>query len=269
MTQTAPAVELRHVRLSLGGRVVLDDVSFALPAAGFVGLLGPNGAGKTSLLRAMLGLIKPVSGQLEVLGRPAARGNVAVGYMPQSRAAAGNLRLSGRDFVAGVVNGEKLGLPFAGAAARREVDWALSMVDAQPLARRPLAELSGGERQRLLLAQALIGRPKLLLLDEPLMSLDPHHQAGVVALVKQVQTEMNILVVFSAHEINPLLHALDRVLYLGGGHAAMGTVDEVITGPVLSRLYGAEIEVLRLHGRIFVLAGDQDMERDSHRHAHG
>src|SRR6202000_2684545 len=115
----------------------------------------------------------------------------------------------------------------------------------------PLVETSGGERQRLLLAQALLGSPKLLLLDEPLISLDPHRQHAVIDLVRQVQQELGIAVLFSAHELNPLLGTLDRVLYLGNGQAALGAVDEVITGPVLSRLYGFPIEVVRLNGPIF------------------
>jgi zinc/manganese transport system ATP-binding protein len=131
-----------------------------------------------------------------------------------------------------------------------------------------LVETSGGERQRLLLAQALLGRPRLLLLDEPLISLDPHHQQAVVELTRGLQQELGIAVLFSAHEINPLLGALDRVLYLGNGQAALGTVEEVITGPVLSRLYGSDIEVVRVHGRIFVMSGGQDVEHDAHQHEH-
>ncbi len=135
---------------------------------------------------------------------------------------------------------------------------------ARGLAARPLSQLSGGERQRLLLAQALIGRPRLLLLDEPLMSLDPHHQNTVVALVRAVQTELRIAVLFSAHELNPLIGHLDRVLYLGGGHAAIGPVEEVVTGPVLSRLYGSAIDVVHVRGRIFVMSGAHDVERGAH-----
>jgi zinc/manganese transport system ATP-binding protein len=131
-----------------------------------------------------------------------------------------------------------------------------------------LAELSGGERQRLLLAQALLGQPRLVLLDEPLISLDPHHQRGVVELVRRMQTELGITVLFSAHELNPLLGAMDRVLYLGGGQAALGTVDEVITAPVLSRLYGSPIDVVHLNGRIFVMSGDYEIDRDDHGHGH-
>ena len=263
------AIEFRDVTLRLGGRTVLSGVSLAIAAGEFVGVLGPNGAGKTTLMRAVLGLLPASRGSILVLGQPAARGNAAVGYMPQVRSANGTMRLRGWDFVAGVVGGHRLGLPLLGKAARTEVDRVLDLVHARDLARRPLSEISGGERQRLLLAQALIGHPRLLLLDEPLMNLDPHHQRDVVDLVKSLQTELGITVLFSAHELNPLLGALDRVLYLGGGQAALGTVDDVITGPVLSRLYGSKIDVVHLRGRIFVMSGSHDMERDAHRHDHG
>lgn len=258
------AIEFRDVRLELGGRAVLTDVSLEIGAREFVGVLGPNGAGKTTLMRAILGLAKPGHGSIQVLGKAAARGNPAIGYMPQARAVVASMRLSGWDFVAGVIDGHRLGLPITGKAGRAEVDRALDLVGARELGRRPLAETSGGERQRLLLAQALIGRPRLLLLDEPLVSLDPHHQRGVVDLVKSLQAELGITVLFSAHDLNSLLGALDRVLYLGRGQAALGTVDEVITGPVLSRLYGSEIDVVRLKGRIFVMAGNRDAEGGEH-----
>lgn len=258
-------IEFRGVHLALGGRPILSGVNLDIGASEFIGVLGPNGAGKTTLMRAILGLTSPSRGVIQVLGRPAARGNPAIGYMPQLRGAVSGMRLSGWDFVAGVVDGHRLGLPVIGKAGRAEVDRALGLVGARDLARRPLAETSGGERQRLLLAQALIGRPRLLLLDEPLISLDPRHQRGVVELARSLQAELGITVLFSAHELNPLLGALDRVLYLGRGQAALGTVDEVITGPVLSRLYGSEIDVVRVNGRIFVMSGGHDAERDNHR----
>jgi zinc/manganese transport system ATP-binding protein len=203
-----------------------------------------------------------------VLDKPVARGNAAIGYMPQTRSSLEHMRLSGWDFVASGVNGHRWGLPILGRVARKEVNWALEQVQAIELARRPLMETSGGERQRLLLAQALLGRPRLLLLDEPLISLDPHHQAMVIGLTRKLQKELGITVLFSAHELNPLLGALDRVLYLGQGHAAIGTVEEVVTGPVLSRLYGSEIDVVHLNGRIFVMSGRHDLERDAHQHEH-
>jgi len=263
------AIEFRDLTLRLGGRDVLASVSLEIAQGEFVGVLGPNGAGKTTLMRAVLGLVPPSRGVIRVLGHPAVRGNTRIGYLPQIRDAASQLRLSGWDFVAGVVDGHRLGLPFLGKRGRAEVDRVLDVVGARDLARRPLVETSGGERQRLLLAQALVGRPQLLLLDEPLVNLDPHFQSEVVALTKSLGSELGITILFTAHELNPLLDALDRVLYLGRGQAALGPVDEVITGPVLSRLYGAEIDVVRVQGRIFVMSGGHDLERDTHRHDHG
>jgi zinc/manganese transport system ATP-binding protein len=220
------------------------------------------------LLRAIMGLIPAVSGHIQVFGNRAVRGNPAIGYMPQLRSNIDTLRLNGWDFVASVVNGHRLGLPVLAREARDEVERVLDLVEARDLARRPLMEISGGERQRLLLAQALIGRPRLLLLDEPLISLDPRRQQSVVELVKRVQAALAIPVVFSSHELNPLLGAIDRVLYLGNGQAAIGTVNEVITGPILSKLYGSPISVVRLGKRIFVLSGEHEVERDAHRHEH-
>ncbi|HEX4767688.1 MAG TPA: ATP-binding cassette domain-containing protein [Lichenihabitans sp.] len=253
------------VTLELAGRTILSDVGFAIEPSEFVGLLGPNGAGKTTLIRAILGLVRPRRGRISVLGREAVRGNPAVGYLPQVRGQT-DLKLSGWDFVASSASGHRWGLPRLATAERHEVALALDLVGATALAERPLGELSGGERQRLLLSQALLGRPKLLLLDEPLVNLDPTHQRGVIDLVARLNRELGCAVLFSAHELNPLLGAMHRVLYVGRGQAVLGTVDEVITGPVLSRLYGSEIEVLRIGRRIFVMAGDNEAEGEAHRH---
>jgi zinc/manganese transport system ATP-binding protein len=261
------AIEFDDVTLELAGRTILANVSFAIESGEFVGLLGPNGAGKTTLMRAMLGLLAPRAGTIKALGRPAQRGNRAIGYMPQTRGAA-DLRWSGWDFVASAVGGHRWGLPRLSAAERDEVARMLDLVGATNLARRPLHELSGGERQRLLLSQALLGQPSILLLDEPLISLDPTHQRSVVELAARLQRELKVTILFSAHELNPLLNSIDRVLYVGNRRAVLGRVDDVITGPVLSRLYGSEIEVLRVGRRIFVIAGDGEVESEAHRHDH-
>ncbi|WP_245982792.1 ABC transporter ATP-binding protein [Trinickia fusca] len=273
------ALELSNVTLKLGERTILADTSLTIENGEFIGVLGPNGAGKTTLMRAVLGLVPATSGTIRVAGEPVTRGNPAVGYMPQTRSALAGRRLRGRDFIAMAAEGHRWGLPHADATTRADVDRVLELVGGSALAARPLSELSGGERQRLLIAQCLLGKPRLLLLDEPLISLDPHHQRGVVELVRRVQRELGITVLFSAHELNPLLGALDRVLYLGNGAAALGTVDEVITRPVLSRLYGSAIDVMRVNGRIFVMSGDVEVEKhdheheddggDAHGHAHG
>ncbi|MBC8728505.1 ABC transporter ATP-binding protein [Paraburkholderia sp. UCT2] len=263
-----PVLELDNATLDLGGRTILRDTSFVVNQGEFIGVLGPNGAGKTTLMRAVLGLVPAVGGAIRVLGQTVERGNASIGYMPQTRSALAGRRVRGRDLVAMAADGHRWGLPHADAKTRADVDRVLELVGGTNLSKRPLSELSGGERQRLLLAQCLLGNPKLLLLDEPLISLDPHHQKSVVELVRRVQQELGIAVLFSAHELNPLLNSIDRVLYLGSGVAALGTVDEVITRPVLSRLYGSPIDVMRVNGRIFVMSGGVEVEKHDHEHEH-
>jgi zinc/manganese transport system ATP-binding protein len=254
-------LRLEGVTLRLGGRTVLRDLDLAVGQGVFVGVLGGNGAGKTTLMRAILGLVRPSTGQIAIFGRPAERGHRAIGYMPQARAGLTDLRLSGRAFIAAAAGGIGWGLAVSNAAQRADVARVIGLVDAGAYADRPVGALSGGERQRLMLAQALLGQPRLLLLDEPLAGLDPHHQAATIRLVRGLQLSLGITVLFSAHDLNPLLGALDEVLYLGGGHAALGSVDEVVRGPVLSRLYGSPVEVVRAQGRIFVVAGELQAAR--------
>jgi len=263
------ALRFDNVTIRLGGRDILSAASFLVEDCEFIGMLGANGAGKTTLMRAALGLTPVASGAISILDRPVTRGHSSIGYMPQNRGLAPGVRLTGYDVVASAAIGARFGFARLDKATRLEIDWALDHVDARDLARRSISELSGGERQRLLLSQALLGRPQLLLLDEPLISLDPAHQKGVVDIARRLRDELKVAIVFSAHELNPLVNAIDRVLYLGAGAAVIGPVDEVVTGPVLSRLYGAEIEVVRIKDRFFVMAGDVDVEHDAHRHEDG
>ncbi len=265
----ACAIELDRVTIARGARTVLADVSATIRKGEFIGVFGPNGAGKTTLLHAVLGLLRPASGEIRVHGATPRRGNRAAGYLPQQRAAIADLPLRAWDFVASALDGERWGLALVGRRGRQEVDRAIAAVGAHDLAARPLSNLSGGELQRLLLAQALLGKPKLLLLDEPLVSLDPRHQQGVVALVKRIQSSEGMTVLFTAHDLNPLLGVMDRVLYLGHGRAALGAVDEVVTDRVLSGLYRTPIEVLRVNGRILVVAAHGPVEADAHRHDAG
>lgn len=254
--------------LRVGSRIVLSDVSFDIEAGEFIGVLGPNGAGKTTLMRAILGLLPPTSGSVKVFGHTPERGNPAIGYLPQLRTVLPDLRVRGRDFIASSLNGERWGLPSLSLYDRSMIEETLDAVGARDLAARPLSDMSGGERQRLLLAQALIGQPKLLLLDEPLISLDARHQEVAIDVVRKVCRERKITVLFSAHELNQLLGTLDRVLYLGNGQAVLGTVEEVVTAPVLSRLYGTEIQVVRADDHIFVMSRGSDVERTDHLHDH-
>jgi len=262
------ALSFDNVTIRLGRRDILTRASFAIREGEFVGMLGANGAGKTTLMRAALGLIPVAAGAIRVFDRPVKRGNPDIGYMPQNRGAVAGQRLSGWDFVASAAMGRRFGFAALDKATRREIEWALDEVGARELARQSVGEMSGGERQRVLLSQALIGRPRLLLLDEPLISLDPAHQRSVIEIARRVCGDLKVAILFSAHELNPLVNAIDRVLYLGGGAAVIGAVEEVVSGPVLSRLYGTEIEVVRVRDRYFVMSGEVDVEREAHRHDH-
>jgi zinc/manganese transport system ATP-binding protein len=263
------AIALEHATLRLGGRDILKDVSFAIRPGEFIGVLGPNGSGKTTLMRAILGLLPPGAGTIRVMGRAPQRGNVTIGYLPQVRTVLPDLRVRGLDFIASSLNGERWGPPHLSRADRAMIDDTLALVGAQDLAKRPLSDMSGGERQRLLLAQALIGKPQLLLLDEPLISLDARYQELAIDVVRKVCRERGVTVLFSAHELNQLIGTLDRVIYLGNRQAVLGTVDEVITAPVLSRLFGTTIHVVRAEGHIFVMAHERDVEHVDHLHSHG
>jgi len=261
-------VELDHATIGIGGRIVLADASFAIQAGEFIGVLGPNGAGKTTLMRAILGLLPPSAGAVRVFGSSPQRGDRTIGYLPQVRTVLPDLRVRGLDFIGSSLHGERWGLPSLSRHDRHMIEETLDAVGARDLAARPLSAMSGGERQRLLLAQALMGSPKLLLLDEPLISLDQRHQEVVIDVVRKVCRERGITVLFSAHELNQLLGTLDRVLYLGNRQAVLGTVDQVISAPVLSRLYGTDIQVVRAEGHIFVMSRGCDVEVSDHLHDH-
>lgn len=257
-----------NLTLQVGGHTVLRNVSFAIEPGEFIGVLGPNGAGKTTLMRAILGLLPPSAGTLRVFGRTPRCGNPEIGYLPQLRTILPDLRVRGRDFIASSLDGEHWGVPLSSRRKRRMIEEMLDAVDARELATRPLCEMSGGERQRLLLAQALIGQPKLLLLDEPLISLDARRQEAAIDVVRRVCRERKITILFSAHELNQLLGTLDRVLYLGSTQAVLGTVDEIVTAPTLSRLYGTDIRVVKADGYIFVMSHGLDFEHTDHLHDH-
>jgi zinc/manganese transport system ATP-binding protein len=251
MSADALAVEDLTVRLS--GRPVLDGVSFKLGQGEFTGLIGANGAGKTTLFRVILGLQQPSAGAVVVGGGQSRRGEI--GYVPQKFLLDPDMPLRGRDLVGLGLDGHRLGLPLRSRAQRRLIDEMLDAVDAASFADDRIGLLSGGEQQRILIAHALISRPKLLLLDEPLANLDLRSAQEVVQLVARIAREQRIAVLISAHEMNPLLGVMDRIVYLAAGRAASGTTAEVIRSSVLTELYGHHVDVLRVHGRVIVVAG--------------
>ena len=260
-----PALAVSGVTVELGGRRILNAVDFTLAPGELTGLIGSNGAGKTTLLRVILGLLAPTSGSVTV---PTAAGRRSVGYVPQKFLLDPDMPLRGRDLVALGIDGHRLGLPRPTRARRELVREMLAAVDAERFADARVGRLSGGEQQRILIAHALISRPQLLLLDEPLANLDLRSAREVVALLARIAQEQRIAVLISAHEMNALLPVMDRVVYLADGRAACGTADEVVRSNVLTRLYGHPVEVVRVQGRVIVVAGDSDDAEPSHPHHH-
>lgn len=251
-----PIVDIEDARIVLGGRTILKDISLTVRAGEFMAILGPNGAGKSTLLKTLLGLIKPEAGTVMVLGRPPRRGNPAIGYAPQHRTLEADLALRSRDVVGFGLDGNRWGIGWPNAKRTAQIEEVLREVGALELANVPVGQLSGGEQQRLLIAQALLTNPRLLLLDEPLANLDISREGEIVSLVARVCRERNVAVMFVTHDINPLLPVIDRVLYMANGQCAIGTPDEVVTSQTLSRLYGSPVEVVQALNRLFVVGAE-------------
>jgi zinc/manganese transport system ATP-binding protein len=249
------------------GHPVWSGATFSIAQGDFVAVLGPNGAGKSTLLRVLLGLLAPLAGEISILGDPPRRGNPHIGYVPQGRTLDAGAAVRGTDLVGFGIDGHRWGfsLPLSRRDHAARVASALDAVGASACASRRVSEMSGGERQRLLLAQALVGDPKLLLLDEPLANLDVRNEAAMVEVIERVARDRGIAVMLVAHDLNPLAQVIDRVCYVAGGGVATGAPDEIVSGPVLSALYGAPIEVLTdSRGRRFVVGLDQETS-----HPHG
>lgn len=263
MSSAAPAIRLAGAGLRLGERGLWGDLTLDVAAGEFLAVLGPNGSGKTTLLKVLLGLQELSAGTVEVCGRTPRRGSSLVGYIPQQRSFDRDLPLRGRDLVHLGLDGHRWGVGLPHPGARAAVAEVIEAVGATRYADRPIGVLSGGEQQRLRIAQALLGDPQVLLCDEPLLSLDLQHQQAITALIDARRREADTAVVFVSHEVNPILPMIDRVLYLVGGRWAVGTPDEVMTSDRLSNLYGTDVDVFRVHGRIVVI-GAPDAAHGEH-----
>jgi zinc/manganese transport system ATP-binding protein len=267
-----PVISVHQASAALGGQVIWRQVSLDVAPGEFLAILGPNGAGKSTLIKAILGLIALAEGSISVLGHPARRGNPLIGYVPQRRHFEADVRVRGRDIVGLGLDGASWGLPLpllnrrAARERARRIQEVIELVGAATYADRPIGELSGGEQQRLLIAQALVTSPRILALDEPLDSLDLRNQRGVAAVIRQISRETGAAVLLVAHDVNPILSALDRVVYVARGQVAVGTPEEVITTQTLSRLYNTPIEVLRASDGRVVVVGHEEEEVSYHAH---
>jgi zinc/manganese transport system ATP-binding protein len=262
------AVRLQDGEARIGSRTVWSGVDVEIASGEFAAILGPNGSGKTTLLRVLLGELPLARGGATVLGRPAGALKGRIGYLPQRRHFDAGAPVRGIDLVRLGLDGARWGLPLRRGAGAR-VEQALELVGASRYAKRPVGRLSGGEQQRLLIAQALVSRPALLVLDEPLDGLDLPNQNAVAALLDRICREQGVTVLLVAHDVNPMLPYIDRVVYFGAGHALVGAPSEVIAAPTLSRLYGMPVEVLKTSdGRLVVVGLPEAPAYHTDRHAH-
>ena len=269
-----PVVQLSAAAAQVGGNTIWSGVDITVGHGEFVAILGPNGSGKSTLLKVLLGLQPVSSGAVLVLGDAPGRHNRQIGYLPQRRAFDADVRIRGVDIVALGLDGDRWGTPIpllsrllrpgAHRARGELVAQVIDLVGASGYAQRPIGQCSGGEQQRLLIAQALIRRPRILVLDEPLDSLDVPSQAGISALIQRVCREQGVAVLLVAHDVNPILSYLDKVVYVAGGTAVAGRPAEVITANTLTRLYGTPIDVLHDRSGRLVVVGQRDVPAEHH-----
>ncbi len=267
MEENETVISLENVTVRLAGRTVLDNVGFEVKRGEFVAVLGPNGAGKTMLMKLLLGLLKQAEGSVTVLGKPPRRGNREIGYAPQHRVLETDLALRARDVVGLGLDGNRWGIWLSGRKREELIDNVLKEMDVYRLGNAPAGQLSGGEQQRVLIAQALIADPEILLLDEPLSNLDITHAQEVILLLTKrlcpskqkgahICHERKVTIMLVTHDINPLLPIVDKVLYMSDGRGVMGTPEEIITSETLSKLYRTKVEVVRSGGRVFVAGAE-------------
>ncbi len=278
-----PVIELDHATATVGRRTLWHDLQLRVAPGEFIAILGPNGAGKSTLLKAIVGTIPLSSGSIKVLGTSSRGGHQSIGYVPQRHAFDAETRIRGRDLVQLGLSGTRWGLPLPGlrrlwgghhtaSAEEEQVRETIDLVGASAYADRPIGDLSGGEQQRLLIAQALVTRPRVLLLDEPLESLDLNSQQAVSALIHRISSELQVAVLLVAHDVNAILPYLDRVLYIARGQTVIGTPSEVMSEETLTQLYDTPIEVLRTRdGRIVVVGQPEGVSYHAHdsTHDHG
>ena len=238
---------LERVRVELGGRAVVDGVSFAVGHGEWVAVIGPNGAGKTTVLRAVAGLVGH-DGSIAVDGEPVrrlGRRELArrVAVVPQVPLMPGGMAV--REYV---LLGRTPYVSYAGRESRRDLaatEEALSRLDLGALADRQLDTLSGGERQRAVLARALAQEAPLLLLDEPTSALDAGRQQEAMELIDGLRLDAGLTVVAAMHDLTLAGQYASRLLLLSGGRiVAQGAPAEVLTEPLIAEHYGARVRIL-------------------------
>jgi zinc/manganese transport system ATP-binding protein len=240
---TPAALAFTDVSSVRGGRLIWSHATFTVPAGGVVAVIGPNGSGKTTLLHMVLGLVPAATGQLEVFGRRPGQANESIGYVPQHYSDNSGEAITAADVVLLGLTGSRWAFGRTTAAQRGQVAQALAAVEATEIAHRRLSTLSGGQRQRVAIASALVAHPQMLILDEPLASLDLRSQRDLVALLSRLHAKLGMTILVVSHDLNPLLPVLDSAIYLLDGHPHYAPIGDVVDDALLTHLYGTPIQV--------------------------
>lgn len=260
-------VSAKNLAVGYNRKTVWQNANFKVNQGEFVAVIGPNGAGKTTMFRLLLGLQKPTSGTMQVFGSQPKRGNPRIGYVPQRHTMDNETNIECVELVRLAYLGNRWGFIFPSNEEKKAAHNALRAVGAEGLANKSLAELSGGELQRIFLAEALVSNPDILLLDEPLSNLDIKRARELVGVIGNVVRMRKVTAFIVAHDINPLMQFIDKVIYIANGNVATGTPKEVLTSEHLSALYGTHVEVLRdSRGHILIhsLYGGEDIHEEAY-----
>ena len=247
----APLVRFEEVALGYGGTRVLEGLSFAVAEGDFLGIVGPNGAGKSTILKALLGILRPAAGAV-VYGAEVHR-DLRFGYVPQRHTLDDIYPLSVRAIV-GMARYARAGLLRLPVAVDEDaVTRALAAIDIVDLADRRLGELSGGQRQRALIARALATGATFLVLDEPTDGMDLKSTHGILGLMRRLNRDEGLTVVFVSHQLNEVANYVDRLLVIDEGRYDFGPVEEVLTADTLRRIYEVPVVVDRVAGSSVVV----------------
>jgi zinc/manganese transport system ATP-binding protein len=258
------AVEAKGLSVGYNDRKVWSNANFKVERGEFVAVIGPNGAGKTTMFRMLLGLQQPSSGKLSVFGEKPRRGSSKIGYVPQRHGIDNETNIECLELIRLAHSSYKWGLSLSTKEEKRAAEEAIRAVGATDFAHKSLSALSGGELQKIFLAEALVSNPEMLLLDEPLSNLDLKRAQDLVGLIDKIVRSRNVTTFLVAHDINPLIESLDKIIYMANGKVATGKPEEVLTSKRLSELYGTHVEVLhdsRGHILIHSLYGMQEEPR--------
>lgn len=248
-------IGIENLSLAVPHKVLFQHFNAVIKPGEKIGIFGPNGAGKSTFLKALLGLIPIKGGSIRIDHALPAAVRRQIAYLPQEFAhLPANYSVSG--FLQALPGGKK--------GART----ALTRVGALHLEHQRFKNVSGGERKRVMLAALFLETPRLVLLDEPFANLDPRYQQELLVLIMNLQASLGFTLLMTAHDFNPLLRHLDRMMFIGKEEAILDTEVQVLQSQVLSDLYETPLDVVEVRGRKWVLSGESPLFMNSE-HCHG